>query len=114
MDADEFTAAGAAEPAAGGTTALSPALQQAHSLLERIRRATAGLAAANRDSALILEQMGSRHPDWDGAGSDQAGYDSYSADYPSLGDKAEELVDWGFQAPVAQPEPVKKSPEVEL
>ncbi|HHP7245640.1 MAG TPA: hypothetical protein ACFE0H_13245, partial [Elainellaceae cyanobacterium] len=58
--------------------------------------------------------MGSRYPDWDGASSDQAGYDADSADYLSLWDNAEELIDCGFQAPVAQPEPIQKPPEVEL
>jgi hypothetical protein len=70
--------------------------------------------AANRDSALGLEQMGSRHPDWDGASSDQAGYGADSADYPSLWHSAEELIDWGFQTPLTQSEPVKQPPEVEL
>lgn len=101
MDADEFKATGTAEPAGRGTAALSPALQQAHLLFKRIQWATAGLAAANRDSALVLEQMGTRHPAWDGAGSDQAGYGADSADDPSFGENAEESIDWGFQAPVA-------------
>jgi hypothetical protein len=114
MDPDEFTAAGTTEPAGGGTAALSPALQQAHLLLERIRRATAGLAAAHRNSALVLEQMGTRHPDWDGAGSDQTGYSADSPDYPGPGYDIEEPIDWGFQAPVAQPEPNQKPSQVEL